>query len=283
MPDTLYPETTLDFTLHELKTLKITTTKSYARIVVTANSVPNGYVDLDIYEKSSGYPSLTSYDNHSEKVGYTDDLTLYGFSAQDIYFGIYCWGIAGKGIVKIVGYTSESDAVEKPIGDVGDGVGDDIDNNGTVIDGTVGNVTVTINQDTAAIAQSIIDLKAALAETVTNSISGLSNSLNSTLSNINSKSLTDMSIISDGIKTAYGNSAILLGSDIDGLGDNISYGLYGIGNTIKSSITESGNQLYSRVGEPLLIAAKDIADNIKAISNNTIDDILTSVFEKVQG
>jgi hypothetical protein len=253
----------------------------YSMVRITAVSL-KGDADVDLYISRNAIPTIWQFDYVGALNGSDETLDIPNPS-QDRYSGI-AHAFSGSGTYEITVWGMLSPEAEPitPIDDTNGIINGDLTGTVGEITGHSGSVNIVINQDTRAIAEAIIGMKADIEDAITSSISKQADAIKTSLSGISDLHSTEMNGVTEGLKSSYNNSAKLINTSVSELGDSIDYSVGNLGYMIKDSLLDSANLIDTKLANPLMLALTDLSDNIKAISHNTIDDILMSIFEKVQ-
>jgi hypothetical protein len=274
--------------LYELDSAGINTTSEtdfsfpvdtpYPLVKITVTKIA-GDADPDIYVKKGSPASKYDFDYFSTFTGDNEILSINN-PELDRYSGIVtAFSGSGRVSIKVYGYYLAELGAGDSIDDVGTDVGNDLIDIGNGTGDKLGSVTVTINQDTRAIADAIAGLDEKIGEAVSKSIDELAAKIAGAVTGVGDLNNQQLNGVGNSLQQSYRSSADIIGNDITQLGSSLDLSLRDNAHTINNSLSELGNTIYSKVGEPSILVLKDLSDNVKGISHGVIDDILTSIFE----
>jgi hypothetical protein len=254
---------------------------SYPIIKVIVQKI-SGDADPDIYVANGYPPTIYSYDYFSTLLGDNETLEINNVELGTHSGIVTSFSGTGRVSINVYGYYLAEIGAGDPIDDINNDVGNDIINIGGDLNNKIGTVTVTINQDMSGIVQAINAIDEKVGAAVSNSIDELAAKIAGAVTGVGDLNKQQLIGVGNSLERSYNNVGIAVGQDLNDLGTDLSIALRSTGNTINDGLSELGNNIYSKVGEPSLIILKDLSDNVKGISHGVIDDVLMSIFEKVE-
>lgn len=255
--------------------------QDFALIRITANSIDTG-IDPDIYIGNGYTPTTYSYDYWSSAIGADEVLNISNLP-QGTYTGIVSpFSGSGRIAIAVDGYFLAELGASNPIDDTENTVGGDIISIGDDTNAKLGAVYLTINQDTSAIATTLSNLDKTITDAITKSIDSLADKIVSGIKSTSDISSTHLTGVTNSLEQSYKIIGTEIGTDLTELGTKLDNSLTLSTGTIASELNDSLSKLSKSITEPTVLLMREIADNIKGISNGMIDDILRSIFERVQ-
>jgi hypothetical protein len=254
--------------------------KVFSKVIVLVKTV-SGNCDADLYITTQGEASPDNFEYISLQSGAVEEYNLLNPAQATYNCYIIAWSGQGKCTFEAWGMTGDEPIPEPAPIPVEPPAAPPIDSGIGEVTGAVGNISLTINQDTSAIAQALIGLNSTIESAISGSISGQSDAIKKSLQGISDIHSAELYGVTEGLKYSYGNSANLISTSLKSVGDELYTGIGYVETAITDGLRDSALSIETKLANPLMLKLTDISDSIKGISSGVIDDILLSVFKKV--
>lgn len=258
----------------------LTVARTYANIKITARVI-SGDVDPDLYIRIDAAPSISEYDFISNFSGDIEEFTIFNPVAGR--YRILVYGFTGEGIVSIIayGYFGTEQVVDDVIEDVDDIINNEINDDIITVDGEIGNVTITINQDLSFLQDTIESITSEVNETIFRSITDLENAIVNTLNLVGNLQTESIDGFAESIDESLEGVNIEIVESLDEGNILFDNRMSEIGFTINESLDSLENTIEMNLADPLIMKFDELNSNIRAISHNTIDELINSIFERI--
>jgi hypothetical protein len=247
-------------------------------VTVTAHSEVDDY---DIYVNTAVPPSLTAYHYKQASNINPENLLIWELNPAHYRIGIYGYTAIDKCDIKVeLFYPAERNLMEQYkqfsvgyvniIDDTVRDIEDDTDDIET-------DIQVDLTQITTDINAGFDDL----SDDIHYDISDLSNTVRQSNRDLSDSISNELRVVSGDIAQSLASSGNLVYSGLSDISHTVNRELTDLGLDVKNAIDRNTEAIRDNTPEPLVLALRVVSDNIKAVSHNTIDDILLSIFRKV--
>jgi hypothetical protein len=252
--------------------------QSFPLIRITVTKI-TGDADPDIYVKRDSPASKYDFDYFSTLNGDNEILDISDAPLARYSGIVTAFSGSGRVSITVYGYYLSELGAGDPIDNIGGDVGNDIIDIGNGAGDKLGSVTVTINQDMSGIVQAINSIDEKVGAAVSKSIDELAAKIAGAVTGVGDLNNQQLTGVANQLEQSSKTASIAVGQDLNELGTGLDLSLRDTAHTISTGLSDLGNNIYSKLGEPSLLILKDLSDNVRGISHGVIDDILTSIFE----
>jgi len=234
--------------------------------------------DVDIYCKIYNPPTLTDYNYKKDTVNNPEGLMIWETQPNHYRFGIYGFNVTGKidvlfqlySIYEYAAAREHSPYIASYMASPTDTV-KDVEDDTTIID-------TTVNNDLTQITNEISSGFDTLADDFRYSVNNLSNDIKNSNSEMSNSIINALRSTSGDIAGSIDDSSYYLRNGLTDLSGRINTDLSELEYGVRTAIDRNTEAIRNTTPEPVVIALREIAGNIKGISNNTIDEFLLTYF-----
>jgi hypothetical protein len=281
MPTILAEQTDIPLPQGTYSRIKFNHTTQFARIVITVTA-SNAMDDFDIYGAWQDEPSITSYNYKRNTFDNPEIMVIWDLMVGELNIAIYAYHSTGTVTIKMEGYTvyemAYVDTLKQFIAPFIDGMNSDIGD----VNGNIDTVDNTVNTDLSGLSDDINDSLNALGVDIGNNISGLQNTVINTNRDLSDTIINELSETAGTINAGTISSGLIVKFGLDEISGTIHNSMLNMELDIKNSIDDTTRAIRDITPDAIVLQLRDVSENIKAISHGIIDDILLSVFNKVE-